>query len=119
MGICGAGVCDYHDGLKRHRLHSHAGVEACRSLNELSLRGNSVSSMAPLAALTALRSLDLTGNRIAAVEGLHAASSALSAWLMHQASLTCPTKVGLHHCPASSAVPSAKRRHVAPQACSR
>lgn len=57
-------------------LTSHAGLDACRFLNELSLRDNRVSSMAPLAALTGLRSLDLTGNRIAAIEGLDASSCA-------------------------------------------
>ncbi len=53
------------------------GVDACRSLTELSLRDNSIDSMAPLAALTALRNLDLTGNRVAVIEGLNACSSAL------------------------------------------
>ena len=54
--------------------HLGAGLEACRSLTELSLRDNRIDCTAPLAALTALRSLDLTGNMIAAVEGLKACS---------------------------------------------
>ncbi len=78
------------------RMHcARTGVEACRSLNELSLRDNRIRSMAPLAALAALRSLDLTGNRVAVIEGLNASSSAPVDLFRHQTPTMTRVKLAL------------------------
>jgi Leucine-rich repeat (LRR) protein len=53
-------------------IASLEGLQNCPALNELALRGNSVTDLSPLAGLTGITSLGLSGNHISSLEPLAA-----------------------------------------------